>query len=180
MIDTSSGQMNNHYYSFNIGTAHVVSINSEFYYYTEYGWDQIRAQYEWLERDLQEANKPQNRRHRPWIIFMSHKSMYCQTDDVLCSSIDGTGAYQRHRLRKGIKMHNKGEPVYGLEELLHRYEVDIQFYGHEHNYQRYFPVYDNRVFNGTKTNPYLNPREPVVVVTGSAVSYMSFELRISF
>ena len=36
----------------NIGPMHLVSISSEYYYYTEYGWEQIIRQYEWLERDL--------------------------------------------------------------------------------------------------------------------------------
>ena len=152
-----------------MGTAHVISISTEFYYYTEFGWDQIRAQYEWLENDLKEANKPENRAQRPWIIFMAHRPLYCLVDDLSCSSIDGT-AYQRHLLRKGIKMRGQGELKYGLEDLLHNYKVDLQLYGHEHNYQRLFPMYDNHVFNGTKSNPYHNPTEPIVIITGSAVS----------
>lgn len=169
MVDTSSGQINNHFYSFNIGTAHVVSINTEFYYYTQFGWDQISTQYEWHEKDLKKANKPENREKRPWIIFMAHRSMYCQVDDLSCSSIDGK-VYERPILRKGIEIRGQGELKYGLEELLHKYKVDLQLYGHEHNYQRLYPIYDNHVFNGTESNPYHNPTAPVVIVTGSAVS----------
>lgn len=46
------GGDNNHFFSFNIGPAHIISFSSEFYYYTEYGFDQIARQYEWLEEDL--------------------------------------------------------------------------------------------------------------------------------
>ena len=41
-----------HVYSFNIGSAHVVAFSSEFYYYTNYGWEQIANQYRWMEDDL--------------------------------------------------------------------------------------------------------------------------------
>jgi len=36
----------------NIGPVHLVSFSSEYYYYVNYGWQQIIRQYEWLERDL--------------------------------------------------------------------------------------------------------------------------------
>ena len=81
MIDESSGKMNNMFYSFNIGPAHVIGFSSEFYYYTEYGVSQIHNQFEWLEQDLIEANKPENRAKHPWIITMAHRPMYCSTAD---------------------------------------------------------------------------------------------------
>ena len=42
----------NHFYSFNIGSAHIIGFSTEFYYYTEFGFDQIANQYAWLEADL--------------------------------------------------------------------------------------------------------------------------------
>jgi len=38
--------------SINIGPVHLVSFSSEYYYYVQYGWEQIIRQYEWMERDL--------------------------------------------------------------------------------------------------------------------------------
>jgi len=38
--------------SVNIGPVHLISFNSEYYYYMNYGWDQIVRQYHWLKRDL--------------------------------------------------------------------------------------------------------------------------------
>lgn len=46
------GGDNNHFFSFNIGPVHVISFSTEFYYYTNYGFDQVANQYEWLEQDL--------------------------------------------------------------------------------------------------------------------------------
>lgn len=61
------------YYSFDIGPAHIISFSTEFYYYVYFGIKQIWHQYKWLIRDLEEANKPENRAKRPWIITMGHR-----------------------------------------------------------------------------------------------------------
>ncbi|CAG2180983.1 unnamed protein product, partial [Oppiella nova] len=168
MTDSRTGSLNNHFYSFNMGPAHFVSLSTEYYYYTDFGWNQIRRQYEWLVDDLRAANSLESRAERPWIITMAHKPLYCMTDDRSCSPIDSSDAFQRRRLRKGIKMQGSGKRKYGLEALFFKYGVDIQLYGHEHNYQRLFPVYDNHVLNGSTAHPYHNPKGPVVVITGSA------------
>jgi len=81
MINQANGELNNNFYSFNIGPAHIISLSTEFYFFIEYGWTQIARQYEWLEKDLKEATKPENRAKRPWIITMGHRPMYCSTDD---------------------------------------------------------------------------------------------------
>ena len=52
--------------------------------------------------------------------------------------------------------------------------MDIALWAHEHEYQRMWPVYDRKVYNGTTSdNPYKDPGAPVHLVTGSAVSYSS-------
>jgi hypothetical protein len=38
--------------SFNVGPVHVISFSTEFYYYVEYGFEQILNQFEWIEKDL--------------------------------------------------------------------------------------------------------------------------------
>ena len=48
----SIGGDNNHFYSINIGPVHLIGFSTEFYYFLEFGFNQIRRQYEWLENDL--------------------------------------------------------------------------------------------------------------------------------
>jgi hypothetical protein len=76
--DIDRGNRNNFFYSFNIGPAHVIAFSTEFYFFVNYGWHQIRSQFEWLERDLKQANA--NRDRQPWIITMAHRPMYCSDD----------------------------------------------------------------------------------------------------
>ena len=48
----SFGKDNNHFYSVNIGPIHLIGFSTEFYYFFEYGFKQIKTQYNWLENDL--------------------------------------------------------------------------------------------------------------------------------
>jgi len=57
-----------------------------------------------------------------------------------------------------------------LEPLLYEYGVDLELWAHEHSYERLYPIYNYTVCNGSAQSPYKNPRAPVHVVTGSAVS----------
>lgn len=156
--DGSFGGDNNFFYSFDIGPVHIISFSTEFYYFFIYGFDQVRRQYEWLEKDLKEANKPENRAQRPWIITMGHRPMYCtNAGSNDCTKMDD-------RVRKGLPYINK----YGLEDLFYEYGVDVEFWAHEHSYERLWPIYDYKVFNGSEKEPYHNPGAPVHIVTGSA------------
>ncbi|CAG2112597.1 unnamed protein product [Medioppia subpectinata] len=160
MYDHTSRQINNHFYSYNVGPIHFIVFSSEYYYYVNYGWNQIEVQYNWLENDLKEATKPENRAVRPWVITMAHRPMYCSTDD----SDDCTR--KESIVRKGLPIVN----AYGLEDLFYKYGVDIEIWAHEHIYERMWPVYDRHVYNGTESdsNPYHNPKAPVHFITGSA------------
>ena len=48
--------------------------------------------------------------------------------------------------------------------------VDIELWAHEHEYQRMWPVYNRTVYNGSDSEPYVDPKAPVHFITGSAVS----------
>ncbi|RWS03781.1 iron/zinc purple acid phosphatase-like protein [Dinothrombium tinctorium] len=158
MINEADQSINNYFYSFNIGPAHIISFSTEFYYFTRYGQSQIMTQYQWLERDLIEANKPENRMKRPWIITFGHRPMICSNDN----HDDSTN--KNSRLRKGMpKTH-----LYGLENLFFKYGVDIEFWAHQHSYERLWPFYDFKVYNGSLKEPYKNPKAPVHIITGFA------------
>jgi hypothetical protein len=61
-------------------------------------------------------------------------------------------------------------PRFPLEELFHAHGVDVAFYGHEHEYWRSFPVFNETVVNGTgytTLETYREPRGTVHVVTGA-------------
>lgn len=158
MVDQRSRKINNHFFSFNIGPAHVIGFSTEFYFFVNYGFAQIARQYTWLEQDLKEATKPENRARHPWIITMGHRPMYCSNND----RDDCT--FNESIVRKGLPILH----LFGLEDLFMKYGVDLEFWAHEHSYERLWPVYDREVYNGSFEKPYTNPRAPVHIVTGSA------------
>jgi hypothetical protein len=82
MIDTHTGHVNNHYYSFDLGAAHFISFSTEHYFWPEYfTQSHIKWQYDWIENDLKTASKPENKAKRPWIITLGHRPMYCLKDN---------------------------------------------------------------------------------------------------
>lgn len=154
------GHTENLWYSWNVGPAHIISFSTEVYFYLEYGLDLLFRQYEWLQADLKEANRPENRAQRPWIITMGHRPMYCSTDDG-----DDCTQFQSY-VRVGRNDTKPAAP--GLEDLFYQNGVDLELWAHEHAYERLWPVYDYKVFNGSSEEPYVNPKAPVHIITGSA------------
>lgn len=146
------------FYSFNMGPAHIISLNTEYYFYLYYGIIQPIEQFRWLEEDLKEANKPENRAKQPWIITMGHRPMYCSNNDHDdCTKHESI-------VRTGLPILHK----FGLEPLFYQYGVDLALWAHEHSYERLWPVYNRKVYNGSKQEPYTNPGAPVHIITGSA------------
>lgn len=146
------------YYSWNIGPVHIISFSTELYYFLEYGMEPLVRQYKWLQRDLEEASKPENRAERPWIITMAHRPMYC-------SNAVGDGCENHENaIRTGLS----SAKLFPLEDLLYRHGVDVEFWAHEHSYERLYPVYNHQIRSGSKEKPYTNPRAPVHITTGSA------------
>lgn len=145
-------------YSFNMGPIHFISISTEVYYFMNYGLKPLVFQYQWLEKDLIEANLPENRSKRPWIIVMGHRPMYCS------NSNDNDCTHHETLTRVGLPFVH----FFGLEKLLYNYGVDLEVWAHEHSYERLWPIYDYVVYNGSYNEPYRNPKAPVHIVTGSA------------
>lgn len=149
------------YYSYNIGPIHVISYSSEVYFGKGEDDPGPARQYEWLKKDLKNATT--NRAKQPWIFAVAHRPMYCtlNTDDCY---------HMISKVRVGIP-NDQGENEWGLEKLFYDYGVDIQFYGHEHVYERFFPVYDGKVYNGSVEKPYVNPKAPIHMLSGAAGCY---------
>lgn len=154
MPGDSEGQM----YSFNMGPIHIISISTEFYYFLQYGIKLVTKQYEWLQNDLMEATTVANRTLRPWIIVVGHRPMYCSNlnhDDC---------TFFETRTRVGLPVVN----WFGLEDLFYDHGVDLLIWAHEHSYERMWPMYDYKIYNGSYEEPYRNPNAPVHITTGSA------------
>lgn len=152
------GPYENMMYSFNMGPIHFISFSTEYYYYVRYGLKMLVKQYEWLENDLKEANRPENRKVRPWIITLGHRPMYCS------NKVDDDCSKFKNRLRYGITPLR----LFALEDLFYRYGVDLEVWAHEHSYERLWPIHNYKVYNGSHDEPYTNPRAPVHIVVGSA------------
>uniref|UniRef100_A0A8C6U6V2 Purple acid phosphatase n=1 Tax=Neogobius melanostomus TaxID=47308 RepID=A0A8C6U6V2_9GOBI len=154
------GQTEGLWYSWNLGPVHFISLSTEVYFYLDYGLELVFRQFEWLEKDLEEANRLENRAVRPWIITMGHRPMYCSDDDQDdCTTFD---SYVR------LGRNDTKPPAPGLEDLFYRYGVDLELWAHEHTYERLWPVFGDKVYNGSKEQPYVNPKAPVHIITGSA------------
>ena len=198
----------NHYYSFDLGPAHVVTYNAEAFFWPQYFdaayVDSMRA---WLDDDLRAANA--NREVTPWIILHSHRPMYCvRAEDPdraparNNAQLRGRCGWEQEAARLGVmtscdgdayaaagcsaakiavpeenargpslevpKVGKKAEPA-RVEQLLYQHGVDVAFFGHVHDYERYYPVYDEVTVNGTSVtfDRYVQPRATVHVTTGS-------------
>lgn len=168
------------YYSFDIGPAHIVSYNTEVFFWPQY-FDEglMKAQFEWLDQDLKAANA--HRDERPWIIVMGHRPMYCLVADRTTGQCD----HEHEASRRGIPS-NCGRAAgfeddehlctptansldtYPIEDLFYRHGVDLAIFGHVHDYERFLPVYNESVPKVTDaSNPYFAPKAPVHITTGS-------------
>ena len=98
------------------------------------------------------------------VAVVGHRPMYCSSnnDPEHCEAVNNFA-------RVGIPY--REAYLFAPEELYYEQGVDLMFFGHEHNYERFWPVYNRRVCNGTDDplNPYANPRAPVHFTTGAAV-----------
>eukprot|EP00055_Hartaetosiga_balthica_P006583 m.20928 g.20928 ORF g.20928 m.20928 type:complete len:524 (+) comp5301_c0_seq1:70-1641(+) len=131
------------FYSFDYGNAHYVAVNSE----SEFGLEArdikpTDPMYLWLEKDLAAASQASA---TPWIIVALHRPLYCFENNNDCEKYAS-------RLQAGI------------EDLLHKYKVDLVIQAHRHNYQVTYPVYKNQKMGDT----YTNPTAPVYIVNGAA------------
>jgi acid phosphatase type 7 len=151
MPSQHSGGNTNMWYSFNLGLAHYITIDTE----TDFpgaaeehhgdsgvlpagGFGRPGEFLQWLEQDLKEANA--NRKVRPWIFVGGHRPIYTNSGTV--------GVLQKT-----------------FEDLMLKYNVDIYFTGHKHHATRSWPIGHNGTVTG---HSYMNPEGLVHLVAGGA------------
>ena len=139
----ASGSNSEFWYSFNYSLFHIISIS------TEHDFDNGSEQAEWLTNDLQLANS--DRDSHPWLLVIFHRPMYSSTSGGHGSDLEVRSA---------------------LEPLFVQHSVDIVVTGHDHNYERTFPVNSSQAYQ-SNTSQFVNPEAPIhlVVGTGGRVLY---------
>ena len=133
---------NSFWYSFDFEYIHFVSISSE------HDYDPGSSQYTWLENDLEDADG--NRENVPWVIVFAHRAMYSSNGEG-----DGHGSEIEFRD--------------AMESLLFDYHVDLAIWGHDHHYERTYPVFEELVYannTGSYDDPYYLPGAPIHIVAG--------------
>jgi acid phosphatase type 7 len=97
------------YYSYDLGTWHIIALNSEIARNSAYSTEERKAQEEWLRADLER-----------------HKNMKC------------TLAYWHHP-RFASSYHGNDPLVASLFTILYEAGADVVLAGHEHVYERFGP-----------------------------------------
>jgi len=100
------------WYSRDVPGVHMVFMS------TEHAYDSASSQYSWLQADLAAANTPEARAQRPFVVVFGHKPMYSS------NSYHGSEVELRDV----------------LESLYVEQGVDLVIAGHDHFYERTFPV----------------------------------------
>ena len=95
------------YYAFTLSNARFVAFNSN--------ERDSEAQYQWLERTLQNARRDRTVR---WLIVFAHHPLY--------------GSTQRRGNNEGM--------IRRFQPLFDRYRVDLVIHGHDHVYERMYPM----------------------------------------
>ncbi|GAB9476420.1 hypothetical protein Gpo141_00013486, partial [Globisporangium polare] len=161
MPSKESGGVLNMWHSFEHGPLHITTISSETDYpgaptnqYTLSNKNgNFGNQLAWVEADLKKAAA--NRADVPWIIVAMHRPMYSIKD------ADASG-------------NPTGQPKIiqaAFEELFIKYGVDVVVAGHEHSYERNFPIARGAAVTtgvSSDNSTYVNPKAPVYMITGAA------------
>jgi acid phosphatase type 7 len=159
MPSAESKGVQNMWYSFEYGPIHMTTVSSE----TDYQDAPANAytgtnkngnfgnQLAWLEADLQKAHA--NRGNVPWLIVGMHRPIYHRLDaDASHKPTGDSLALQK-----------------SFEALFIKYGVDLVVAGHEHSYERHYPIADGVAMKdgvSADNNTYANPKAPVYIVTG--------------
>lgn len=129
------------WYSIDIGPIHFVLYSTELFFSDE---SNIESMLDWLKSDLDKANS--QRSLTPWIIAMGHHPMYCSVENFM----------------EDCRRENSVVRT-ALEDLFYAEGVDLVLSGHQHYYERTWPVYNKK----TAQLNYVNPAAPVHITIGT-------------
>ena len=126
------------WFSRNIPGVHLVFMS------TEHDYTPGSVQYNWLQNDLQAANTPDARNDKPFIIVIGHKPMY-SSNDYHGSEVELRDA---------------------LEALYVENGVNLVIAGHDHFYERTWPVNGEKVSDKGGGDIFGKGHEPIHLVIG--------------
>jgi acid phosphatase type 7 len=127
------------YYSFDWGPVHFTAID------TQIGLDEGSPQRTWIEADLTAARE----RRVPWLVLFFHRPPYT------------VGRYS-----SGTLLAKTLEIRAAIEPVVERFGVDLVLNGHDHNYQRTYPVKQGAAVASDQEPHYASPGGCIYVVTG--------------
>ena len=126
------------WYSFDYLGVHFVMMS------TEHVFSPGSPQHRWMEADLRKAN---SRRHQvPWLVVVGHRPLYCSS-----------WLFAKRCTTESLLFRTF------LEDLFLTQRVDVYLCGHNHQYERSYPVY-----RGAFMESYSNPNSTVYIVNGAA------------
>lgn len=166
----------NLYYSYDIGPVHVLSYNTEVFFWPE-SWNDsyhMQSMYDWMEVDLAAASASRDTSGpTKWVVVVGHRPMYCARAARATSHC----TWEQEASRRGLPStcpHNnphachvcplaaddkhlfsskRERQAWPIEDLLQKYDVDVAIFGHVHDYERYCPVYNYSCRGQRKKSP---------------------------
>jgi hypothetical protein len=152
--------LKNFYYSFNYGPVHFLVYSSE------HDFGVGTEQHDFIKADLKQASDPVNRQKQPWIVMWSHRPLYCSDETTWEGRCINEAAEYRER----------------IEAMINEAHVDLHLSGHNHQYERSWPVtgcakgYTSGCdVQNPESSPatisqacYVNPKHTVHIVNGAA------------
>ena len=166
----STPSQTSRYFSVDVGQAHLIALDlNSFFGCDPCGMPCMKAQMEWLKKDLAAANK--NREQVPWVLVFSHFPLFCTDCQNKDSETDVEAAYYESdagekygnrnrtaakawgRTAKALKMlkqmgykkennfkASSTASINYLEPVMMEYGVDMYLAGHMHYYESLWPL----------------------------------------
>jgi hypothetical protein len=140
------------FYSYNWQGIHFVSLNSDFFILApQETQNEILG---WLYKDLATANSAENREQWPWVVFLTHRPVYCSCSPMFIE--------ERKRCYAFYNLYKR------FDEMFYTHKVDLVLSAHVHYYERMAPIYQNKTANYTSPNNdthiMVDPDAPIHIV----------------